>query len=37
MASNDLSLLRVFVIESPNPIDVLQERAEAPTLKAIVL
>lgn len=35
MASNDLDLLRVFVIESPNPIDMLQGRAEAPTLKAI--
>jgi hypothetical protein len=35
MASNDLSLLRVFVLESPNPIDMLQGRAEAPTLKTI--
>ncbi len=35
MSINDLSLLRLFVVESANPIDVLQDRAEAPTLKTI--
>ena len=35
MSINDLSLIRLFVVESANPIDVLQGRAEAPTLRTI--
>lgn len=35
MINNDLSLLRLFVVESANPIDALQGRSEAPALKTI--
>lgn len=35
MSISDLSLLRLFVVESANPIDVLQGRSEAPALNTI--